>query len=202
MHYNNNIVAPSVPPKTLYMSNADFVSRKLTFSWSTDCGTKLHYNILASNCGSCPTTTNHTNVTCTDVPTENSVCIFAIQTVVCGNISGQISYPIRATILNPTSYAINSSDSCRTYIVSTKVLATVLSVSIVVSITIIVIVIVIARRKAAKTQAGLDLQLTNRAEKSRVTDSMYEDVIGPLPSASAINTQDNVAYHHTHKQKN
>ena len=71
-----------------------------------------------------------------------------------------------------------------------------------VSITIIVIVIVIARRKAAKTQAGLDLQLKNRAEKSRGTDSMYEDVTGPLPSASAISTQDNVAYHHTHKQKN
>ena len=80
------------------MSNADFVCRKLTFSWSTGCGAKLHYNILASNCGSCPTTTNHTNVTCTNVPTNNSVCIFSIQTVVCGNISGQISYPVRVSV--------------------------------------------------------------------------------------------------------
>ena len=187
------------------MSNADYVSRKITFSWSTesDCIAILHYNILASNCGSCPTTTNHTNVTCTNVPTNNSMCIFTIQTVVCGNITGQITYSIRATILNPTdntSFGIYSSDSCQAYIISTSVLATVLSVSTVVSITIIVIVIVIARRKAAKTQAGLDLQLKNRAEKSRGTDSMYEDVTGPLPSASAISTQDNVAYHHTHKQ--
>ena len=184
------------------MSNADFVSRKITFSWTTDCGTsKLNYDILASNCGSCPTTTNHTNVTCTDVPTNNSVCIFNIQTVVCGNVTGQLSHPISATILNPTSFGIHSSDSCRAYIISTSVLATVLSVSIVVSITIIVIFIVIARRKAAKTQGGLDLQLTNRAEKSRGTDSMYEDVTEPLPSASAINTQDNIAYGYTHKQQ-
>ena len=201
------IIVPSAPPETLYMSNADFVSRKLTFSWprstESDCVALLHYNIQASNCGSCPTTTNHTNVTCTEIPTNNSVCTFIIQTVVCGNITGQLSHPIR-TILNPTSFGIHSSDSCRAFIISTSVLATLLSISIVVSITIIVIVIVIARRKAAKTQAGtgLDLQLTNRAEKSRGTDSMYDDVTGPLPSASAISTQDNVAYHHTHKQKN
>ena len=62
----------------------------LTIDWTLfvpDCPA-IHYNILASNCGSCPTTTNHTNVTCTDVPSNNSVCIFAIQNVVCGNISG------------------------------------------------------------------------------------------------------------------
>ena len=96
MRYNN--IAPSAPPETLYMSNADFVSRKLTFSWSTDCPAMLHYNILASNCGSCPTTTNHTNVTCTNVPTNNSVCVFTIQTVVCGNITGQISNPVRVNV--------------------------------------------------------------------------------------------------------
>ena len=82
------------------MSNADFVSRKLTFSWSTelDCVALLHYNIQASNCGSCTTTTNHTNVTCTDVPTNNSVCIFTVQIVVCGNVSGQMSNPVRVSV--------------------------------------------------------------------------------------------------------
>ena len=121
--------------------------------------------------------------------------------MVCGNITGQLSYPIRATILNPTvntSFGIHSSDSCQAYIISTSVLATVLCVSVVVSIIVTVIVITIARRKV---QAGLDLQLTNQAEKSRDAESMYEDVTGPLPSASAINTQDNVAYHHSHKQQ-
>ena len=34
-----------------------------------------------------------------------------------------------------------------------------------VSIAIIVIIIIIAKRKTAKIQVGLDLQLTNRAEK-------------------------------------
>ena len=63
----------------------------MTVDWSTspaapDCAA-IHYNIEASNCGSCPTTTNHTNVTCSDVH-NNSVCTFAIQNVVCGNISG------------------------------------------------------------------------------------------------------------------
>ena len=28
-------------------------------------------------------------------------------------------------------------------------------------------------------------------------ESMYEDVTGPTPSVSAINTQDNIAYGHT-----
>ena len=198
-----HIIAPSAPLLTLYMSNADFISRKLTFSWSTDCDAMLHYNILASNCGSCPTTTNHTNATCTNVQTNGSLCTFAVQAVVYGNITGQLSYPIRATILIPTdntSLGIHSSDSCRVYIISISVLATVLSVSVAVSITVIVMAIIITRRKA-KAEVGLDLQLTNRTEKDRDTDSTYEDVTGPLPSASAISTQDNVAYGHTHKQQ-
>jgi hypothetical protein len=57
-------------------------------------------------------------------------------------------------------------------------------------------------RRKAKLKGGHDLQLTNLAERSRDTDSMYEDVTGHLPSASAINTQDNVAYGRTHKQQN
>ena len=190
------------------MSNADLVSRKLTFSWSTDCDAMLHYNILASNYGSCPTTTNHTNVICTNVQTNGSVCTFAVQAVVCGSITGQVSNSIRVSIQNPTDNLlldIHNSDTSRVYIISISVLAAALIASVVVSIT--VIVIVIARRKAAKTQAGLDLQLTNRTEKSRLRAQTqriitYEDVTGPLPSASAINTQDNVAYGHTHTSSN
>ncbi|MCG8621319.1 MAG: hypothetical protein MJE68_04850, partial [Proteobacteria bacterium] len=47
-----------------------------------------------SNCGSCPTTTNHTNVTCTDRPTDGSVCAFAIQPVVCSKITGELSHQV------------------------------------------------------------------------------------------------------------
>ena len=80
-------------PNNLHISNANFILKEFTFSWSPvtlDCPA-IHYNILASNCGSCPTTTNHTNVTCTDIPTDGSTCVFALQTVVCGIITGELS---------------------------------------------------------------------------------------------------------------
>ena len=60
---------------------------------SPDCPA-IHYNILVSNCGSCST---HTTVTCTDIPTNGSQCTLAVQTVVCGNITGNISDPINIT---------------------------------------------------------------------------------------------------------
>ncbi|MCG8620593.1 MAG: hypothetical protein MJE68_01160, partial [Proteobacteria bacterium] len=46
---------------------------------------------------------------CTDVPTNNSVCIFTIQTVVCGNITGQMSNPVRVSIniANSTVHALS-----------------------------------------------------------------------------------------------
>ena len=60
----------------------------LVFDWSDpvapDCSA-IHYNVLSSDCGSCPTTTNHTTVTCTDVPTKDSTCTFAVWRVICGN---------------------------------------------------------------------------------------------------------------------
>ena len=75
---------------------------QLTFTWTpviSDCHT-IEYNINASNCGSCPTTTTYTTVTCTDLPMAtdpdgNTWCIFVLSVVSCGNInlspSGQIS---------------------------------------------------------------------------------------------------------------
>ena len=63
----------------------------------------LHYNILALNCGSCPTTTNHTTLTCTDVPTDGSACVFSVQTVVCGNLAGNFS-----DMINVTTYILSS----------------------------------------------------------------------------------------------
>ena len=100
-HYYAIITAGHLsPPNKLFINSANFVSRRLTFSWSPvapDCP-DIHYIILASTCGSCPTTTNHTNVTCTDVPTENSVCTFAIiQTVLCGSLVGDKSDPVIVT---------------------------------------------------------------------------------------------------------
>ena len=77
------------PPYIYPISEADIMSGQLSdksilnFTGrpvASDCPA-IHYNINASNCGSCPTTTNHTTVTCTDVPT-NGMCTFAVQTVV------------------------------------------------------------------------------------------------------------------------
>lgn len=68
-------------------------SQTITFGWSQlplECQI-THYNILAMNCGSCPATTTNTSVTCTDTPADSSVCMFAVQTVVCGTISGYMS---------------------------------------------------------------------------------------------------------------
>ena len=131
----------------------------------------------------CPTITNYTTVTCTDVPTNDNVCNFAIRTVVCRNIIGNFSnhIGINTHILNNNTV----------YIASISYLAIALIVSITALLTVIVIILT---RNKAKTKATLDLQATNRARRSTQMESMYEV---PLPSVSAIHTQDNVAYGHT-----
>ena len=175
-----------LPPNTLGISNAAIISlRQLIFSWSPvapDCPT-VHYNILASNCGSCPTTTNHTNVTCTDVPTDNQECNFAIQTVICGNITGNFSNSIS---INTHIFYPNTA-----YVASITFLATfsVISIS-----ALLIVIVIISMRSRIKIKAALDSQGTNRAESSTQMESMYEE---PIPSVSAIKTRDNIAYGHT-----
>ena len=102
--------------------------------------------------------------------------------MVCGYI---ISNPIKA---NKDIYFAR--DTNTVYLISITSLAIALILSIVVSTTLIGILI----RSKAKIKAALQLQLTNRSIRM---ESMYEDVTGPSPSVSAINTQDNVAYGHT-----
>ena len=178
------------PPEQLHISGIDFSSRELTFAWSSvtpDCPA-IHYNILASNCGSCPTTTNHTNVTCTDVSTNTSVCTFAIQTVICGDITGNFSDPIG---INTNILELYPTVTITGYIASTISLATVLIISIA---ALLMAMIIILTRNKAKSKAALDLQVTNRAGRGTHMESMYED---PIPSISTIHTQDNIAYGHT-----
>ena len=198
----------------------DYFSRKLTFSWSPVAPAchAIHYNILASNCGSCPTTTNHTNVTCTEVPTNDSTCTFAVQTVICGNIAGNVSdsinitlYTIESTVRTPTdslhstenqgthnsstieAMGINNSAISRVYIISFSCLATVLFVGVVVAS---IIATATYLRSKAKVRA-VSIQ-SNKAKESTHNEPAYENVmLSPLPSASAINTQDNVAYGNT-----
>ena len=100
---------PFPPPDEISLALINFGLKEITFSWSPvapDC----HYNILASNCGSCPTTTNHTNVTCTYLPSDVSVCTLALETVLCGNIAGKQSKPL---ILNITETLMNEITSSK-----------------------------------------------------------------------------------------
>ena len=177
--------------KNVRISIANF-NRKLLFNWSPaapDCPT-IYYNILASNCGSCPTTTNYTNVTCTDAPISSNACEFVVHTVVCGNITGY-TVSIGANILYPRE---DSGDSVTVtaYIKTAGSFVTALIVGAVVSITVVVIIL---KRSKAKIKAALEL--SNVAEGTIRNDPMYEDVTGSLPPDNVINTQDNVAYGHT-----
>ena len=193
-------IGPFHPPN---INNVDYSSTELTFAWSPvapDCPA-IHYKILASNCGSCPNTTNHNAVPCTDVSTDGSECTFAVQTVICGNITGNASNPF-----NITFYATEPSMTATTnikhptenlsiyantaaYIISIGSLVIALIASVAVSITVIVIIL---RRSQAEINAALEL--SNRSTHNEPT---YEDVTDPLPSVGTIDTQDNVAYGHT-----
>ena len=197
----------------------DSSEMSISFDWSHSCAATNsdNYNILASNCGSCPTTTNHTNVTCTDVvPISGRQCTFAVQTVVCGNVTGNASDPISILFYELTVTSVErqqpteiqgtyNSDFTATvgvdnletntaapYIITIGFLIATLLVCVVVSITAIAIIL----RSKAKINAALE---SHRAEGTAgVRDEpMYEDVTGPLPLVSVINTQDNVAYGHT-----
>ena len=98
------------PPYIYPISEVDIMSGQLTFTWSPvalDCPA-IQYNISASNCGSCsPTITNHTNVTCTDVPTHGGMCILAIQTVVqCGSNTEILNDTISAVTFVSAPYPL------------------------------------------------------------------------------------------------
>ena len=107
---------PFPPPGQVSINLTVLQTRQLIISWSPvapDCPA-VHYNILASNCGSCPTTTNHTNVTCTDVPISATLCVFALRTVACEHITGMSSNPISLSLSNGSSIhenIINSGDN-------------------------------------------------------------------------------------------
>ena len=180
---------PPPAPREVKMSNVNYSSREVTFNWNPvapDCPS-ISYNILSSNCGSCPTTTNHTNVTCTDVyVSTGDMCTFAVQTVAdsCGRITGKASKSISVHFTS-----LINLDTCidRSFIISIVSLATALMVSLVISAIVIVTCSIIVTKKKAEIKA-LKLQLTITAEKRPHVESIYEDILG------AISTQDNSAY--------
>ena len=75
------------------VSHMYLTEQSLKFTWNSLIFSKIncsaiHYDILTQNCGNCPTTTNHTTATCTDVPTGDGMCSFTVQILVCNNYVG------------------------------------------------------------------------------------------------------------------
>ena len=81
------------------------------------------------------------------------------------------------------------------YITSIGLLATALMVCMAI---FIIVITIIVKKSNAKLEAAL--QQSASQEETIHVEPMYEDITGPLPSESAINTQDNVAYGHGHIQ--
>ena len=98
-----------------------------------------------------------------------------------GSIIGNTSDPL----------VVSTASAARTCIIPTSSLAAALVLVVMISITVVVITSV---RSKAKIKATLEQP--NVAERTIHMDPMYEDVTGPLSSASAIDTKDNVAYGH------
>jgi flagellar biosynthesis/type III secretory pathway M-ring protein FliF/YscJ len=160
------------------------------------------------------------------------VCIFAVQVVVCGNITGNVSDPISIPVYaseqpapsslsprdNPVSYNLDPTKTVTSYLIENQgthnlestetvgmhsqgintefvtsigLLATALMVCVVVFIIVTSIILI---RSKAKIKAALQ-QSASQGETMNM-EPMYEDITAPLPSASAITTQDNVAYGH------
>ena len=85
---NNSNTDPLPPPDSIGVQNIG--PHSITFSWNKASCDTVDYNITSRGCGNCPTTANTTSVMCSDLivndtPTE---CHFAVQTVLCGNTTG------------------------------------------------------------------------------------------------------------------
>ena len=90
------------------MQVTDVGATHLRFTWnqSTDfhtwsmasCSNTAYNIIIASNCGTCPTTTRNQTAECIDFVANGTVCTFAIQEVVCGNMSGPVSNTVNVTL--------------------------------------------------------------------------------------------------------
>ena len=168
------------PPNIMINDPPDVTSNAVTFSWSVvapNCPT-VHYNILASNCGSCPTTTNRTTVTCTDVPTSGGVCAFAVQTVVCGNNSGHLSDTIQFRL----NYCVNPSNIGQSVFIGAIISATLFGGIIGACITLFITVIILIKAKC------------RAAKPESPNHHLYDDVHHKQSPSAVINTRKNVAY--------
>ena len=179
------------PPPNDFITTTDLSLREVTFKWSKspvqlvlDCPS-LHYNITSSNCGSCPTTTTNTTVTCTDIPTETdaSMCTFSIESIVCGKVVNLFN----DTIHIPMNMTDTSSCDYGFYIAIASTSSVLAGMSFVYATVVTVLMIVNKRKKKA----------TRKTTEQESPDVLYEDVELPEASASTetvVDTRVNIAY--------
>ena len=158
----------------------------INFTWSsvtaaTHCPA-VNYNILASNCGSCPTTTNYTNAICTDVLNDrlSVVCKFAVQPIVCNNtVINNLSEVIQLQVVLRNSF--RNSTSLGAIITTFILIALVLTVLTAASMT----AAIYCARERKKIQRELEQH-----------DGDYECVRNQQQkTTNTIDTTTNVAYH-------
>ena len=92
-------IEPLPPPDNIHLSSVD--SKTLTFSWNPVTNNSCHalsYSITSRDCGACPTITHDTFATCVNVPVDDSVCLFQVQTTVCNNNHGPLSSSVPITL--------------------------------------------------------------------------------------------------------
>ena len=75
------------PPSNIHLDSVS--SRQLNFGWSLIDGNcpGIVYHINATQCGQCPSSTNETFISCIAENTNDDICLFTVQSEVCGHIS-------------------------------------------------------------------------------------------------------------------
>ena len=85
----HNFLETLPPPMNISL---DIVRKgQVHFTWDpvAQACSALWYNINASNCGTCPSTTISTSAVCTDIEVDGEkICHFSVSTVVCSDITG------------------------------------------------------------------------------------------------------------------
>jgi hypothetical protein len=199
---------PFPPPDAISLALVNFNPKEITFSWSpvaTDCPS-IQYNILASNCGSCPNTTNHTTATCTDLPSDGSVCTLAVETVVCGNITGNQSKPLSFNISDTLHVTVINS-RCTGATASASVFAIGLTISVIVFISVIIVLLKVnikARRFELATRRRAQGKLSSHEEqdpgqqlrRTTIPESTVNTTIMDyeIAKVAVIATNKNIAY--------
>ena len=64
----------------------------------------IQYIITTVNCGVCPNITTNTNITCVQFGVSNRMCMFAVQTEICGQLVGPRSNYVIVNLFGKYSY--------------------------------------------------------------------------------------------------